>query len=992
MKRRGLSLEKDYSVFEFNDEAVEQQSIKVMGKYASHHNPKVDDSGVTKYQFLECFSKTNNAPQAGVNDGCCLDFMPTGISEKSGPSVVYQNHELYTVNKLGLNGTCEEASLGLKDILVTSSQDINEAARHTIQGNYESGVFMSRADSLPSEFLGLEVPCKYPNQVKDTPLQAEENLVDVASDGEGSLMKSSVSTSDSNLSGDEGVMEPSTSDHCSSGYCDKGTECSEVAFTSDFVFCGKRHYQDPRLTFFSECIKLEVPFANGNDATLSWKWGLLDIFSIEYNWVESVSATWLRLHLSPTAMTDGESVWDASGGVVKLIFAVNDPNWLEKVHMITFLSDRYKDICNAPYDSDCNSEKINEDDSMGIQAEMGNNPYLTRCNEPFEDLVYPKGDPDAVSIGKRDVELLQPEVFVNDTIIDFYIKYLQCKLEEHDKNRFHFFNSFFFRKLADLDKNPGCAFESKAAFQRVRKWTRKVNMFKKDYIFIPVNFNYHWSLMVICHPGEVVKSEDDNDHKVPCVLHLDSIKGSHKDLKDLVQGYLWEEWKERHAEEKESCENALVNFSNMRFIPLELPQQENSFDCGLFLLHYVELFLRDAPTNFSPFKITKYSNFLTKDWFPPVEAFSKRFHLQKLIYDLHDDHIRTIPPSHSSSDDESTGIGDTEVGDQIIDFVTEECAGANLCLGNSFHSTVEANESSNSNLLISLPVHDGVVGDEACLHDNAGGTICADFLMHDAPCATSPDGQTRPFQDASSPPLLDCALNRLKAYIVDGNEPMEPELALSPTQKPVHIARPETSIACTEDVISGSKESLQIQASPPHNNHFPQPSKSACSASSSSCGSQAVWPPHQHNVDPTTQDHERAATVPAPTSTEDHDCVPLSPVSVSSERARLSVTEASFLEDDNNNHTVAESKESGDSFFSCPDNLPAPPIRDPELPENGGLLPGNIDSGKDLTGNDDCMEITDEVLSEEQMKMTSPKRMKLGLDVGPERQAFTETG
>lgn len=43
-------------------------------------------------------------------------------------------------------------------------------------------------------------------------------------------------------------------------------------------------------------------------------------------------------------------------------------------------------------------------------------------DEPFEDVVYPEGDSDAVSISKRDIDLLQPDTFVNDTIIDFYIK------------------------------------------------------------------------------------------------------------------------------------------------------------------------------------------------------------------------------------------------------------------------------------------------------------------------------------------------------------------------------------------------------------------------------------------------------------------------------------------------------------------------------------------------------------------------------------------
>lgn len=51
--------------------------------------------------------------------------------------------------------------------------------------------------------------------------------------------------------------------------------------------------------------------------------------------------------------------------------------------------------------------------------------FVCSFDEPFEEVVYPKGDPDAVSISKRDVDLLQPETFVNDTIIDFYIQWVK---------------------------------------------------------------------------------------------------------------------------------------------------------------------------------------------------------------------------------------------------------------------------------------------------------------------------------------------------------------------------------------------------------------------------------------------------------------------------------------------------------------------------------------------------------------------------------------
>ena len=38
---------------------------------------------------------------------------------------------------------------------------------------------------------------------------------------------------------------------------------------------------------------------------------------------------------------------------------------------------------------------------------------------------------------------------------------------------------------------------------RVKRWTRKVNIFEKDFVVIPINENYHWYLCIICYPGQV---------------------------------------------------------------------------------------------------------------------------------------------------------------------------------------------------------------------------------------------------------------------------------------------------------------------------------------------------------------------------------------------------------------------------------------------------------------------------------------------------------
>ncbi|URE25661.1 Ulp1 protease family, C-terminal catalytic domain [Musa troglodytarum] len=149
----------------------------------------------------------------------------------------------------------------------------------------------------------------------------------------------------------------------------------------------------------------------------------------------------------------------------------------------------------------------------------------------------------------------------------------------------------------------------------------------------------------------VTADNEIESDKVPCILHMDSIKGCHSGLQKIIQSYIWEEWKERHPE---TTEDDSWKFLKLRFVSPELPQQENSFDCGLFLLHYVELFLKEVPVNFDLFKITRFSSFLSAKWFPPVEASLKRSVIRKLIYELLNDRSEKIDRSTCSTGCPST--------------------------------------------------------------------------------------------------------------------------------------------------------------------------------------------------------------------------------------------------------------------------------------------------------------------------------------------------
>ncbi|NXW08441.1 SENP7 protease, partial [Fregetta grallaria] len=120
-------------------------------------------------------------------------------------------------------------------------------------------------------------------------------------------------------------------------------------------------------------------------------------------------------------------------------------------------------------------------------------------------IVYPpppaKG---GLGVTREDLECLEYGEFLNDVIIDFYLKYLLLeKAPKHLADRTHIFSSFFYKCLTRTEKNSEGDLKVSAAqrrHRRVRTWTRHINIFSKDYIFVPVNEESHWYIAVICFP------------------------------------------------------------------------------------------------------------------------------------------------------------------------------------------------------------------------------------------------------------------------------------------------------------------------------------------------------------------------------------------------------------------------------------------------------------------------------------------------------------
>uniref|UniRef100_A0A7N6BLY2 Ubiquitin-like protease family profile domain-containing protein n=1 Tax=Anabas testudineus TaxID=64144 RepID=A0A7N6BLY2_ANATE len=293
-----------------------------------------------------------------------------------------------------------------------------------------------------------------------------------------------------------------------------------------------------------------------------------------------------------------------------------------------------------------------------------------------------------ITVTKEDLACLKSGEFLNDVIIDFYLKYLLLEgVGGSVAERSHIFSSFFYKQLsrrraAGEDDAPS------VPHHRVKTWTRHVDIFTKDFLFVPVNQEAHWYLVVVCFPGleevqfeefqsrtglcsdliycsrmcnvsvfvsagvhsaglpeghcvkEVSLQKSEFRHQVrwcsvfpkrgdffvfsrPCILVMDSLKLSyHENVCRLLREYLQVEWEVRRGTPR------LFTSDNMKSSNCRVPLQDNSSDCGLYLLQYAESFLQNPVVHFD-FPLC------LDNWFLRQRVRQKREEIQSLIMRMH---------------------------------------------------------------------------------------------------------------------------------------------------------------------------------------------------------------------------------------------------------------------------------------------------------------------------------------------------------------------
>uniref|UniRef100_A0A8C0BIP2 Sentrin-specific protease 6 n=1 Tax=Buteo japonicus TaxID=224669 RepID=A0A8C0BIP2_9AVES len=203
---------------------------------------------------------------------------------------------------------------------------------------------------------------------------------------------------------------------------------------------------------------------------------------------------------------------------------------------------------------------------------------------PIEKLiVYPpppaKG---GISVTNEDLHCLNEGEFLNDVIIDFYLKYLVLeKLKKEDADRIHVFSSFFYKRLnqrerRNIHETSNLSIQQKR-HGRVKTWTRHVDIFDKDFIFVPLNEAAHWFLAVICFPGLEKPKYEPNPH-----YHENAttqIKSSSSDGESNTPSPLPNESDAQNSPSKSTAKKTLTKKYNTALIDPNTETEDSESSC-----------------------------------------------------------------------------------------------------------------------------------------------------------------------------------------------------------------------------------------------------------------------------------------------------------------------------------------------------------------------------------------------------------------------------
>ncbi|KAK2897636.1 sentrin-specific protease 1 [Channa argus] len=203
-------------------------------------------------------------------------------------------------------------------------------------------------------------------------------------------------------------------------------------------------------------------------------------------------------------------------------------------------------------------------------------PELTEAMEAEVNRALRGGSPHEVlsegfglSLTRKDLQTLSNLNWLNDEVINFYMNLLVERSKNPRLPSVNTFNTFFYPKLRS------------SGYSAVRRWTKKMDIFSKDILLVPVHLGVHWCLSVV-------------DFRKKAIMYFDSMGGTNDEACKILFVYLQQESKDKKGKELDTSGWTLHSKKSY-----EIPQQMNGSDCGMFTCKYADYITKDKRISFT---------------------------------------------------------------------------------------------------------------------------------------------------------------------------------------------------------------------------------------------------------------------------------------------------------------------------------------------------------------------------------------------------------
>ncbi|KAM9855422.1 sentrin-specific protease 1 [Aulostomus maculatus] len=170
---------------------------------------------------------------------------------------------------------------------------------------------------------------------------------------------------------------------------------------------------------------------------------------------------------------------------------------------------------------------------------------------------------------RKDLQTLSHLNWLNDEVINFYMNLLVERSKDPSLPSVNTFNTFFYPRLRS------------SGYTAVRRWTKKMDIFSKDILLVPVHLGVHWCLSVV-------------DFRKKAVMYFDSMGGNNDEACRILFNYLQQESKDKKGKDLVTSGWTLHSKKCN-----EIPQQMNGSDCGMFTCKYADYITKDKPITFT---------------------------------------------------------------------------------------------------------------------------------------------------------------------------------------------------------------------------------------------------------------------------------------------------------------------------------------------------------------------------------------------------------